>query len=209
MENWIEDFDAFHKSGKQFWLHKGFEDCADALWPAVLKALAQIDPHVPIVVVGHSLGAAVALILGFWLEAQNPPRLQAVYAFEPPKIGGAKFKAIFDDELGQKTFCVTHGADLVPWVPLGFGYRRVGQEIFFPSGAGIWFSNPTALFKLWSDKWEFFTEFMRLKAQHWIPWAAPASPLLADHPIDAVIARLDAAQQAVEDGAIADWGRSA
>jgi len=209
IKNWITDFDAFRENLPQSgcgWIHKGFDQAASSVFGRITAAIQLLDAHVPIVVTGHSLGGSLALILGYWLASKFPGRVNSIYALEPAKVGGAIFKELFDGAVGQKAFCITHGADIVPWVPpANLGYRRVGQEIFFSSVGGTPTGtpappmiNPSWWRKLWSDKWEFLKEFVRLKKAQGtfgfgILGAGAACPLLADHPIDAVIARLNQA----------------
>lgn len=208
MQNWIANFDAFRRRDKlEDSLHAGFWQGADGLWAKMKTAIATFDPHLPVVFIGHSRGASIAAILAYWYETIEPARFHSGYVFEPAKPGGKQFQKAFNVAIGERFFCITNAADIVPWVPLGFGYRRVGQEIFFPDAAVArgWWVNPSSLRKIWSDKVEFILEFWRLYSRRWTALASLGkSPMLADHPIDAVIARLNAAANAMANAAAAE-----
>jgi triacylglycerol lipase len=63
-------------------VYKGFWKAWDAI---SLPVLAAVD-GCPVILVGHSLGAAMALCAAAYMAVGgNPP--EAVYAFEPPRVG--------------------------------------------------------------------------------------------------------------------------
>jgi triacylglycerol lipase len=80
-------------------------------------------------------GAALA-----WLAAQRaftdgtPPR--AVYAFGMPRVGGVRFEASYDTDLGTLACRLVHGIDLVAHVPMSsIGFRHVGPALQCATGA--------------------------------------------------------------------------
>ena len=198
IENWVTDFDAFRANASGIgWAHAGFYHAAQSILQPVLTHIKTLDAAslapLPLVITGHSLGGSLALIAAWLINIALPGRIHSIYALEAAKVGGAGFKAAFNTALGDKTFCVTNAADLVPWLPEGFGYERVGHELFFPDPAYSLapLIDPSTLTKLWSDKMQFLTEFLRLRTSKWLGVLNPCdSPLLADHPIGAVIRRL-------------------
>lgn len=189
IRDWITDVSAWRRDilGKS--VHAGFYNAVASVMDQITAKLAELapDPHLPIVVTGHSLGAADAMLFAWrWL---TPDRIAAVYTFGQPRVGDHIFAADYNSgRLAAKTFRVTHAADIVPWVPWLCGtYVHAADEWFIASSnlMGIRAKvfpvrNPTVAAKLWSQKWEFLTEGARLKSGHYTPFG---SPLLRDHPI--------------------------
>lgn len=90
-------------------LHKGFYDAAMALF---FRANQYQSP----VLVGHSEGAAIAIILGAaMVQAGNPP--SAVWAFEPPRVttDGRVFSIMRDNSV--KVVLTRNGNDIVTDIP--------------------------------------------------------------------------------------------
>jgi triacylglycerol lipase len=112
-------------------VYKGFFDAWEAISLPVLAAVA----GQPVTLVGHSLGAAIALMCAAYMTVGgNPPA--AVYGFEPPRVGV---------DMGVRTalanvpvFLFRNGNDVVPDVPPG-GYHAamltlIGKPAFpFPN----------------------------------------------------------------------------
>ena len=199
--DWITDFRAWRHHLQGCSLHSGFYAAVSSALPRILGALKSFDPHTPIFVTGHSLGAALATVFAYRFPETS--RIAGVYTFGGPRVGDASFRDLYNGDmrprpvptdtntldfvpsgsLGSKTYRITHAADIVPWVPpITLGYRHVGVEYFLPSMDSLppW-KAPSIVDKLWSDKLEFLTEFLRLKSGH---WQLGGVPELADHPID-------------------------
>jgi len=92
----------------------------------------------PIFLTGHSLGAALAILTADAMATQGtPPR--AVYGFGTPCLGGATFTSRYDAALGDVTYRLVHGRDVVARVPMFAGYVHVGcvlqidQDAKFPN----------------------------------------------------------------------------
>jgi hypothetical protein len=93
-------------------IHAGFYTMASI----VLDRLTAELEHrgVPYAICGHSLGAALALLLGAMLIVRGMPPVK-IGAFAPPRVGGAKFVATAT----SVPFCAErYGLDPVPAVPL-------------------------------------------------------------------------------------------
>ena len=104
----------------------------------------------PIFITGHSLGGMLAILCALEFERNNLP-VAAVYTFGCPRVGNGIFSAIYNFNLGDKTFCVVNQNDIVPRTPpLLMGYRRVGQKVFLAAGSG-WSVNPPLWSLLLSD----------------------------------------------------------
>jgi hypothetical protein len=88
-------------------------------------------------VTGHSLGAALAGLAARFCES-NGTRPRAVYGYGMPRAGGTRFQADYNGKLGQMTFRLVHGRDVVARVPMsGIGFRHVGRVLECESGSKL------------------------------------------------------------------------
>jgi triacylglycerol lipase len=115
-------------------IHEGFAEAAAAedVTKNVTQAIdASRQTDRPLIIAGHSLGAAIASLAALHaLEEKKHPPL-AVYTYGMPRTGGATFKARYDKPLGNATYRLVNGPDVVPTVPLPVaGYRHVGRLLW-------------------------------------------------------------------------------
>lgn len=98
-------------------VHTGFMVGAEALYPSIKLALDGRRPTL----VGHSLGGALALIVGAMLTLDGNPPLEIV-TFGAPRVAGAgSFRAVLDQvEVRQ----YHNGADMVPTLPPSYHHAR-------------------------------------------------------------------------------------
>ena len=94
--------------------HAGFQDAFDSAWP-------QIQPKIeasarPLLFTGHSLGAALA-VLAAAKAHRSGMTPAAVYTFGMPRAGGQVFAGAYNEILGDRTFRLVHGGDIVPCIP--------------------------------------------------------------------------------------------
>ena len=69
IKGWLHDFDAIPvRDWDGSWVHKGFFEATNELWPSVMRSLNKLPPA-PITVIGHSLGGAHAVLAGKRLKA--------------------------------------------------------------------------------------------------------------------------------------------
>jgi hypothetical protein len=107
-------------------VHRGFLDAWRAISVPVLAAIA----GKPVTLVGHSLGAAIALMASMDMTISgNPPA--AVYGFEPPRVS---------PDLGVRTLLAKvpvhlykNGLDIVPDVPPGWHHAALLTHIGKPA----------------------------------------------------------------------------
>jgi triacylglycerol lipase len=103
-------------------VHKGFLDAWQAIRVPVLAAIAG---H-PVTFVGHSLGAALALMAAADVTVSgNPPA--AVYGFEPPRVCAGP--AMLDLLKAIPILLTKNGNDIVPDVPPELDHARALQDI--------------------------------------------------------------------------------
>lgn len=118
--------------------HEGFQAAFDAVSlpkggipGPVAAAINQTAsaPDIPLFITGHSLGAALAILAAdAALKAGVTPR--GVYGFGTPRVGGATFADRYNASLGERTYRMVHGRDLVTRVPMSFlKYRHVGRVL--------------------------------------------------------------------------------
>ena len=124
--NWVTNLDfPLNEAG----IHRGFGSALDAAWSQLVAALIETAPVRNLVVVGHSLGAALAVLAAERLLKERQIDVQAVYAYGMPRAGNAKFADAYDSILGARTFRLVHGEDIVPTVPpTQLGYAHVGRH---------------------------------------------------------------------------------
>lgn len=117
-------------------LHSGFEAAVDAAWPALSAALTDLEPLPPLFVTGHSLGGALAYVAAarLWRDKQIAP--SAVYTFGAPRAGSAGFaRDYIKSGLGERTFRIVHGLDIVPSLPpSALGFRHAGHALICNRG---------------------------------------------------------------------------
>lgn len=77
---------------------------------------AQLDPSLPIVVTGHSLGGALASLLVADMTANTPLRPQA-WTFASPQVGDAVFAARYG-ALSTVSWRIYNQVDVVPYFPV-------------------------------------------------------------------------------------------
>jgi hypothetical protein len=126
--NLITDLDARRSTAG---LHTGFEMAAGAVWDIVAPALiAARAAGRPIVITGHSLGGALAVLTA--LRALHDLALQptAIYTYGMPRVGDLAFAQSYNRALGSTTYRMVHGADAVPTLPgRSIGYSHVGRRL--------------------------------------------------------------------------------
>jgi triacylglycerol lipase len=128
--NWITDLDV-HRSASG--IADGFAAGVEAVWAPVAAAVAATAG--PLFFAGHSLGAALAAIVAMRLIEErvvSVERIGGVYTIGMPRVGNAEFAARYNLVLGEKTYRLVHGDDIVPKVPpceAPFGCRHVGRRL--------------------------------------------------------------------------------
>jgi triacylglycerol lipase len=170
LRNWITDAEfQKQKLGKQKAemgsVHAGFLAAVESVMPALTARLTGSSGQrsalsLPIVLTGHSLGGALA-VLGAFLLAQQGFPVHSIYTFGQPRVGDRAFAAAYNGlsvgqagnllpgadrleacptptdrleacpTLGGRTFRVVNQNDIVPRLPGWLlGYRHCGQLEF-------------------------------------------------------------------------------
>lgn len=131
---------------KKIRVHKGFQktlyfkDKTTGLkgFKAVLKHIDKLGllSNREVVIIGHSLGAAIATLFIVKLRAKMPDivekQLEEIVLFGSPAVGLRNFKNFYG-ELSNKTIRIINGSDAVPFTPPMF-YYHIGNEIWIRKG---------------------------------------------------------------------------
>ncbi|MDT3685856.1 MAG: lipase family protein [Pseudorhodoplanes sp.] len=134
LANWLTNF---HLGPRSRDMHHGFRRAIDAVWPELAIALADIDRKTPLYFTGHSLGGALAVTAAARALRDMDVMASGVYTFGAPRVGAAAFAEAYNASgLGERTFRLIHGLDIIPTVPPSrFGFRHAGRMIACPRGA--------------------------------------------------------------------------
>jgi triacylglycerol lipase len=115
--------------------HIGFQAIYETLRPSLRKVLSELgNPPLPLIIVGHSLGAALATLCALDAEVaklSNGP-IQVV-TFASPRVGDARFRDAFKDNV-KDCLRIANRSDLVPNLPLPILYSHVGQAAIIDGG---------------------------------------------------------------------------
>lgn len=129
LKDWITDCEIFRAPYAEGEVHRGFLRAITSV--RVKVALALLGRNKPVVVTGHSLGGALAMLFADWMTREGR-HIDAVYTFGQPRVGNGKFAAAYDGRLREATFRFINAQDAVPRLPGWLaGYRHAGTRMFF------------------------------------------------------------------------------
>ena len=119
---WLDDFRAIAQPVPHgpWWMHQGFDDVWNSIAASLQKAWGTAcSANARVYVTGHSLGAAVALIMG----VHHPEAFTWTFA------GPAVFSPIHGLPPSANVVRIANPSDLVPKVPIPPLYQHIGQEV--------------------------------------------------------------------------------
>ena len=134
--DWINDLDAiaiaYRAVAGSGHVHMGFQLVYEHVRQSVAKLLATCTGVQRILVTGHSLGAAVAILSGFEL-AKTTGIATELYTLAGPRTGAPDFSGAYR---GVVPICyrVVNFMDVVPQVPLPPLYKHAGEEVLVYGG---------------------------------------------------------------------------
>ncbi|GLJ29405.1 hypothetical protein SUGI_0579720 [Cryptomeria japonica] len=106
-----------------------------------LKTLLQIHKNAKLIVTGHSLGGALAILFSAMLFVNEEDKLLenllAIYTFGQPRVGDKEFGDFMDSTVNQPTpryFRVVYSNDLIPRLPFDdglFKYKHFGVCLYY------------------------------------------------------------------------------
>ena len=101
-----------------------------------LNSAAAANPSYQVVVVGHSLGGAIAAIAA--AEIRNAGTASDLYTFGQPRIGGPDVSNYITNQDKGSNFRTTHYDDPVPRLPpLILGFVHISPEYYISTGNEI------------------------------------------------------------------------
>ncbi|KAF0686452.1 Aste57867_21729 [Aphanomyces stellatus] len=119
-------------------VHRGFYSTYDSIATQLVLALETLfvlHPHAPLLVAGHSLGAAVAAIAVVDLHVRHNITTHTLLTFGEPRVGNAAFVTRLL-QVVPHMHRLTHWRDIVPHVPLEWqGYVHEPQEVWYTENA--------------------------------------------------------------------------
>lgn len=129
---WFEDFDALvvpARYGGAGHVHKGFQDQYEAIRESILAGLQGLA-FAELWIIGHSLGAALAVLTAMELAHREP----SVWTFEGPRCGWFDWAHNFDQVI-ESCWRIENVRDIVCHCPNELvGYRHVGTAIPIDGG---------------------------------------------------------------------------
>ena len=98
-------------------VHRGFKTGANAVWRHVqTAALRAQQKGKPLILAGHSLGGAVALLSAILLEKSNL-KVHTVWTFGAPKVGNNSFFNYAKNNLAERWQRINQDSDPIPALP--------------------------------------------------------------------------------------------
>jgi pimeloyl-ACP methyl ester carboxylesterase len=139
--NWLSNLDAIltaysHCAGCE--VHKGFYKAASNVFAVVQKEVARLKQqfsNFKVVVVGHSLGAALATLVLAELKTTYGVNNIRLVNFGSPRVGNDEFASWFS-ALIQDRMRVTHHKDTVPHVPMHERFTHISGEWYHEDDMG-------------------------------------------------------------------------
>src|SRR3984957_10412660 len=142
VEEWVADLDAvpddYRPIGGVGQVHAGFQDVYELVRQNIAANLATATAGCDqILVTGHSLGAAVAVLAAPDIVRNMPPNKiePRLITFAGPRVGLTDFADAFNAAI-ESCFRVVNFLDVVPYVPPA-PYVHVGAQIAVDSGGPI------------------------------------------------------------------------
>jgi hypothetical protein len=145
--NWLEDFDFFglvpyHDACPTCRVHEGFYQSWFSLARPVLQAVSDLhaeSPKAEILVTGHSLGAAQAVLAATELYYDKGLPVTQVYTYGQPRVGNRAFRQFYNNGTSKRqyakpgaSFRVVHWRDPVPQLPFNWlGFEHTSTEVWY------------------------------------------------------------------------------
>jgi triacylglycerol lipase len=112
-------------------VHAGFWQSCQAVWPDIETAIQQQRSQQQLILTGHSLGGALAVLAADQFQRCGHD-VNGVYTFGCPRIGDRTFAMQYNRRLYNHTYRLVNHKDVVPHLPPNkFGYAHIGQLIYF------------------------------------------------------------------------------
>jgi Lipase (class 3) len=138
LENWIEDLKSLelvaYSKCDGCEVGDGFLQSWEALSDSVLASVQSLgDTSTPVLITGHSLGAALAALAAIDIQAAGYTLSGASYTFGQPRVGNEAFASWFDQQIPAGSwYRLVHYADIVPHLPPeALDFYHVMTEVWY------------------------------------------------------------------------------
>jgi len=167
-------------------VHQGFAQGLAGVWAQVIDALRAGDAARPLIVTGHSLGGALAVLAAFALRQQSTPlHVQGVYTYGQPRAGDAAFAEAYDSLFRLRHWRMVNHRDAVPRLPpRKMGFRHTGRVLYF---------GPDGTPSVDPSRWFRLLDLIPIDAD--MDWSSQVSEFATDHAIAAYIGLLSALEK--------------
>lgn len=164
-------------------VHQGFAEGLASVWAPVTEALRSGDATKPLMVTGHSLGGALAVLAAYALRQQQAPfNVQGVYTYGQPRVGDGAFAEDYDRLLRLRHWRMVNHRDAVPRLPpREMGFRHTGRVLYL---------GPDGKPSIDPSRWFQLLDLVPIDAG--ADWNSQVREFVADHAITAYIKLLSA-----------------
>lgn len=158
-------------------VHSGFIDAHERIWPAVARALDDLDvTHRSVWFAGHSLGAALAT-----LSMDCFGGAKGLYTIGSPPVGDRRFAALFNGRHAGRCFRYVNHLDIVvhapTWLPwLRARYAHIDERRYIDAKGAISSASPSL-----SDWWLLLRTPKAVPQANDSPGATELPDALIDH----------------------------
>jgi len=140
IEGWLNNLHfqltEYPQAGYGAAVHSGFKTVYQSVREIVLQEMARQmreKPEYEVILSGHSLGAAGAVLTAIDLAKLMPQKHFTVYTYGEPRIGNTVFAAYVDSLANVNVKRFVNGHDIVPHLPPSWwGYTHEGVEYWSP-----------------------------------------------------------------------------
>jgi len=141
VSDWITDSKFLRRklAGFPGEVHDGFADAFESVRDDLRQAVFELSPHRLVWLGGHSLGAALDVLIAYDI-VNGGTAIAGCYGFGTPRVGDADFTACYNSNpvLRERSFRIENANDIVTRVPgMLMGYRKEGHRIFMEATGGV------------------------------------------------------------------------
>ncbi|HZN33966.1 MAG TPA: trypsin-like peptidase domain-containing protein [Pirellulaceae bacterium] len=130
--DWLADLNVASIRRPYGVVHRGFYFAYQVIQAQLEQALAAVGSR-PLLLTGHSLGAALATIAA--AELHDRWRIAGIYTYGQPRVGFSSFVSFFNQRFGTKLYRFVNDDDIVPRIPPG--YQHVGRLFHFTAQGSL------------------------------------------------------------------------
>lgn len=132
LRDWMTNVKTRLVEGPAGRVHCGFFTGLHYAWDEIKRKIKEFDSNnQPILVTGHSLGAALATLAAATLKVEGLP-VNGLYTFGSPRVGDHAFAEFFEKEFAGRAFRFVNNNDIVTRVaPRAMQYSHVGKFLYF------------------------------------------------------------------------------